>query len=131
MATAAAAPSTAKASKRASSSKRAKPSKQRTRAEVAELGPRFYETLCAHPGEAMVILAAQVGATPRELHRSVTLLEERSSRGPAGVASRPMPGLRPAARGVRRAGVSGKNDRMPRLAACALEISSSDPSERS
>jgi hypothetical protein len=69
------APSTAKASKRASSSKRAKPSQRRTPAEVAELGDRFYEVLCAHPGEAMVILAAQVGATPRELHRSVMLLK--------------------------------------------------------
>jgi hypothetical protein len=68
-------PSTAKPSKRASSSKRAKPSQRRTPAEVAELGERFYEVLCAHPGEAMVILAAKVGATPRELHRSVTLLK--------------------------------------------------------
>jgi hypothetical protein len=74
VAPASAAPS-AKSSKRAPSSKRAKPSQRRTPAEVAELGERFYEVLCAHPGEAMVILAAQVGATPRELHRSVSLLK--------------------------------------------------------
>jgi hypothetical protein len=67
--------SAAKSSKRASSSKRAKPSQRRTSAEVAELGEHFYDVLCAHPGEAMVILAAKVGATPRELHRSVMLLK--------------------------------------------------------
>lgn len=75
VAPASAASSTAKSSKRSSSSKRAKPSGRRTPAELAELGERFYEVLCAHPGEAMVMLAAQVGATPRELSRSVTLLK--------------------------------------------------------
>jgi hypothetical protein len=67
--------SKAKPSKRASSSKRAKPSQRRTPTELAELGERFYEVLCEHPGEAMIILAAKVGATPRELSRSVTLLK--------------------------------------------------------
>ena len=65
----------AKSRKRTKPSKRAEPSQRRTSAEVAELGERFYEVLCAHPGEAMVVLAAKLDATPRELHRSVKLLK--------------------------------------------------------
>ena len=72
---ASASPSSAKSPKRAAASKRAKPSQRRTSAEVTELGERFYEVLCAHPGEAMVVLAAKLDATPRELHRSVMLLK--------------------------------------------------------
>lgn len=70
-----ASPSSTKSAKRAAPGKRAKPSQRRTSADVAELGERFYEVLCAHPGEAMVVLAAKLGATPRELHRSVMLLK--------------------------------------------------------
>jgi hypothetical protein len=67
--------STAKPSKRGKTSKRAKPSRRRTSDEVAELGERFYEVVCAHPGELMVVLASKLGATPRDLNRSVMLLK--------------------------------------------------------
>lgn len=42
--------------------------------EIAALGERFYQALCEKPGEPMTVLAADVGASARELHRSVTLL---------------------------------------------------------
>ena len=67
--------STTKPSKRAKPNTRAKPSTYRTPAQVAELGDRFYEVLCAHPGESMTVLAAKVGASPTELHRPVALLK--------------------------------------------------------
>jgi hypothetical protein len=68
----------AKNSKSRKSSKPAegtKPSTRRTPAKVAELGERFYGVLCRHPGATMAILAPKVGASPRELHRSVALLK--------------------------------------------------------
>jgi len=43
--------------------------------EVAALGERLYSAVCANPGAAMTVLAAEVGATVRELHRPVTLLK--------------------------------------------------------
>ena len=52
-----------------------RPSKRRTPAEVAELGERFYAVLCRQPGATMAVLAPRVGASPRELHRSVALLK--------------------------------------------------------
>jgi len=48
--------------------------KRRASADLVALGDRFYETVCAKPGETMTVLAANVGASARELHRSVTLL---------------------------------------------------------
>ena len=68
---------TTKSSKRAKPSKPSKPSQQhRTREQVAELGERFYEVLCAHPGESMTTLAAKVGGTsPDELRHPVALLK--------------------------------------------------------
>jgi hypothetical protein len=42
--------------------------------EVAALGERLYAAISAHPGAAMSRLAAEVGATPRELNRPATLL---------------------------------------------------------
>ena len=50
--------------------------KRRGAAELAELGERFYRALCNKPGEAMGVLAADVGATPRELHRAVAGLKQ-------------------------------------------------------
>jgi hypothetical protein len=47
---------------------------KRASTDIAALGERFYETVCAKPGETMVVLAREVGASARELHRSVTLL---------------------------------------------------------
>jgi hypothetical protein len=48
--------------------------KKRARSEIAVLGERFFEAVCAKPGETMTVLAADVGASSRDLHRSVTLL---------------------------------------------------------
>jgi hypothetical protein len=59
--------------------RRVKPSegkKRRASADVAALGERFYRAVCAKPGETMTVLAGQVGASARELHRSVTLLRQ-------------------------------------------------------
>jgi hypothetical protein len=50
--------------------------KRRASADVAALGERFYRAVCAKPGETMTVLAGQVGASARELHRSVTLLRQ-------------------------------------------------------
>jgi HAMP domain-containing protein len=55
----------------------AAPSRQgRRRAadEIGALSERFYEALCRTPGETMTVLAPVVGATARELNRSVLLL---------------------------------------------------------
>lgn len=51
-------------------------SKRRASAEVAALGERFCRAVCAKPGETMTVLAGQIGASARELHRSVTLLRQ-------------------------------------------------------
>jgi hypothetical protein len=53
--------------------------KRRPPAEVAALGKRIYEAVCAKPGETMTVLAAHLGASARELHRPMTLLK-RSGR---------------------------------------------------
>jgi hypothetical protein len=50
--------------------------KRRGAAELAALGERFYRALCNKPGETMGVLAADVGATPRELHRAVAGLKQ-------------------------------------------------------
>jgi hypothetical protein len=54
--------------------KAAMPGRRRTPDELAELGERFYQVLCANPGESMAVLAARVGATSGELHHPVALL---------------------------------------------------------
>jgi hypothetical protein len=48
---------------------------RRTEAEIATLGERLYEAVCAQPGEAMAALAPRLGATPRELHRPMAQLK--------------------------------------------------------
>ncbi len=53
----------------------AKGGKRRTPEEIAALGECFYEAVVAHPGETMSVLSTKVGATSRELHRSVTNLK--------------------------------------------------------
>jgi hypothetical protein len=50
-------------------------SRRRPPAEVAALGERLYEAVCANPGEGMKVLMADVGGTARELHRPMTLLK--------------------------------------------------------
>lgn len=49
--------------------------KRRASAELAALGERFYAAVCAKPGEMMAVLTAEVGASARQLHRSVMLLK--------------------------------------------------------
>ena len=56
--------------------RRSEGSKRRGSAEVAALGERFYRAVCAKPGETMTVLSLEVGASARELHRSVTLLKQ-------------------------------------------------------
>src|SRR5690349_7150591 len=43
--------------------------KRRPSTEVAVLSERLFEAVCAHPGEKMAIIAAEVGRTARELNR--------------------------------------------------------------
>jgi hypothetical protein len=50
------------------------PGKKRASEQIAVLGERFFEAVSAKPGETMTVLAAEVGVSARELHRSVTLL---------------------------------------------------------
>ena len=47
---------------------------RRASAEVAALGERLYEAVCAQPGETMSVLAPELGKTPRELHRPMMVL---------------------------------------------------------
>lgn len=47
---------------------------RRARAEVAALAERLYQAVCARPGEGMVTLASDVGATVRELSLPMTHL---------------------------------------------------------
>jgi hypothetical protein len=51
-------------------------SKRRAGAELSALGERFFEALSRKPGETMVVLSAEVGASPRELQRAVARLRD-------------------------------------------------------
>jgi hypothetical protein len=51
-------------------------SKRRAGSELSALGERFFEALSRKPGETMVVLSAEVGVSPRELHRAVARLRE-------------------------------------------------------
>jgi len=53
--------------------------KRRGAADLAALGERFFGVVCAKPGETMAVLATEVGASARELHRAVMGLK-RSGR---------------------------------------------------
>ena len=48
---------------------------RRTPEQIHELGERFYELLCSKPGAAMTVYCAELGVTPRELHRPVVILK--------------------------------------------------------
>lgn len=50
--------------------------KRRAAADLVALGERFYRVLCGKPGETMAVLATEVGASPRELHRAVARLKQ-------------------------------------------------------
>src|SRR5260221_6146131 len=47
---------------------RSAPGTKRASADIAALGERFYKALCAKPGETMIVLAADVGVSPIDLH---------------------------------------------------------------
>jgi hypothetical protein len=49
--------------------------KRRTAEEIAALGELFYEAVRARPGETMSVLSPDLGATSRELYRSITNLK--------------------------------------------------------
>ena len=51
-------------------------SKRRAGSELSALGERFFEALSRKPGETIVVLSAEVGASPQELHRAVARLRE-------------------------------------------------------
>ncbi len=51
-----------------------KDGKRRASVDLVALGERFYRAVCARPGETMTVLAPEVGASARELHRPIMLL---------------------------------------------------------
>lgn len=50
-------------------------SQRRVPAEMAALSERLCQAVCSKPGESMAVLAADVGATPRELNRPMLHLK--------------------------------------------------------
>jgi hypothetical protein len=44
--------------------------------EVSAVAERLYRAVCAHPGESMAVLADELGAPARELHRPMALLKQ-------------------------------------------------------
>jgi hypothetical protein len=54
----------------------AKGRKRRAPAEVSTLGERLYQAVCARPGERMAVLASELGASAREMHRPMALLKQ-------------------------------------------------------
>ena len=50
--------------------------KRRAPAEVSAIGERLYRAVCARPGESMAVLAGELGASARELHRPMALLKQ-------------------------------------------------------
>lgn len=50
--------------------------KRRAPAEVSAVGERLYQVVCTNPGEAMAVLAREVGASARELQRPMALLKQ-------------------------------------------------------
>ena len=67
-------PATEKALQRGNRTPRA--GKRRAPGEVSALGERLYQEVCAKPGEAMAVLARELGASVRELHRPMALLKQ-------------------------------------------------------
>jgi len=59
----------------ATTSKRRTGGRRRPPREVAALGEKLYAAVCAHPGEGMAVLAKEVSASVRELHRPMTHLK--------------------------------------------------------
>ena len=61
---------------------------RRTSGEMAALANRFYEAVCAKPGETMTVLMGDVGASARELGRPVALLKRAGRIRTVGVSSK-------------------------------------------
>jgi hypothetical protein len=59
-------------------------SHRRSSADLAKLGERLYAAVCDKPGETMHVLAAEVGAKPRELQRPMFLLKQAEKVRSAG-----------------------------------------------
>ena len=49
--------------------------KRRTQTEMLALAEQLFQAVCAKPGETMMVLAADVGTSARELHRPMSLLK--------------------------------------------------------
>jgi hypothetical protein len=60
---------------------------RRSAAELAKLGERLYAAVCDKPGETMHVIAAEVGASPRELQRPMFLLKQAGTVRSAGQRS--------------------------------------------
>jgi hypothetical protein len=52
------------------------PGKRRASTELEALGERFLGAVNRKPGETMTVLAADVGASARELHRAISRLKQ-------------------------------------------------------
>jgi hypothetical protein len=50
--------------------------KRRGPAEMSAVAERLYRVVCAHPGESMAALAAELAAAPSELQRPMALLRQ-------------------------------------------------------
>lgn len=53
-----------------------RPQQRRAPTEVSALGQRLYRAVCARPGEGMAVLAREIGASVRDLHRPMALLKK-------------------------------------------------------
>jgi hypothetical protein len=54
---------------------RAESGRRRGRAALAELSEQLYRAVSAKPGEGMAVLAVELSATVKELHRPMALLK--------------------------------------------------------
>lgn len=75
------------AQKRARQQAKPASDRRRTPDEIAALGERFYQAVCAKPGETMTVLAAELGATAGELNRPMTQLKQTGRVRSAGARS--------------------------------------------
>jgi hypothetical protein len=50
--------------------------RRRAPTEMAAVGERLYQEVCAKPGETMAVLASDLGASPRELNRPMAHLRQ-------------------------------------------------------
>jgi hypothetical protein len=70
--------------------------------EIAGLGERLYEAVCAKPGETMSVLREAVGASARDLERPMALLKQSGRVRSVGARNRtryfPMPNRAAASR---------------------------------